>query len=365
MTRAAKTNRRAGMSLVELLVVVAILGLLAVTVLPNLANTAESRRTREAARVVSSFVSSAKSRAIGRREWSGFALVPTGDGSNRALEVFYAETPPVYTGDTVDATLTITGSTATTRTASDSVSIASYLELGGQADDLIRFSGRGPWYQIDHNPVPGPPITPTSVRFEPRGFASGANEDMGQEVRNTPWPPSGAPLTFEIERQPVLTGDPLQLGEGRCVDLQWSGFGPANINLYRRFSRRTTGANAPVARVTVLFDSIGRVRQIVTRFIITTSPTATYTSERFTATGQILLLIGRADRVANAEQTGLLDDSNGANWQYGDSFWVAIDPFSGVAKVAECVANTSGVTLEDRLIASQALIREALLKDGR
>ena len=67
---------RRGMTLVELLVVVAIFLVLAVTVLPALSATAELRRGREAARMVSSFIAKAQWRAIGRREWSGFQLVP-------------------------------------------------------------------------------------------------------------------------------------------------------------------------------------------------------------------------------------------------------------------------------------------------
>jgi prepilin-type N-terminal cleavage/methylation domain-containing protein len=63
------------MTLVELLVVITILGLLAVTVLPSLATSAESRRTRETTRMVSSFIAKAQGRAIGRQEWSGLKLM--------------------------------------------------------------------------------------------------------------------------------------------------------------------------------------------------------------------------------------------------------------------------------------------------
>ena len=69
---------RRGASLSELLVVVAIMGTVAVTVLPNVVGTVEARRSREATRTVVSFVGKANARALGRREWSGFVVAPTG-----------------------------------------------------------------------------------------------------------------------------------------------------------------------------------------------------------------------------------------------------------------------------------------------
>jgi len=92
------------------------------------------------------------------------------------------------------------------------------------------------------------------------------------------------------------------------------------------------------------------------RQIITTG-TATL---RHTVTGPVFLLIGRADRVGQANTMNLnpADDSLGANWQYADSFWVAIDPFMGVPKSAECFA--SGTSVVD----SQRWIRQALFSEG-
>ena len=49
----------------------------------------------------------------------------------------------------------------------------------------------------------------------------------------------------------------------------------------------------------------------------------------------------------------------GANWQYPDSIWIAIDPLTGAVRTAECATNSTSVT------DSQAWVRKALLATGR
>jgi prepilin-type N-terminal cleavage/methylation domain-containing protein len=348
---ALQPSLRRGMTLIELLVVVAIMLTLIITVAPNLVNTAEARRSREAARMVAGFVAKAQSRALGRAEWSGMMLLATSTTSFAAIDMVLADVPPAYRGDTVPALLTITGSTATTRTASSPTAITSLTMIGGTTNDLIRLDGRGPYYQIDHDPTPGPAITGTSVRFEFRGRASGADEMTGFQLHNTPWPPSGVPLAFEVLRQPVPAGSPLSLSENRVVDLRWSGVGPPQVDgitgTYREF-----GGSGIVSSVSPVFDGTGRLRQAIVR--------SGATVRRITITGPLYLLVGRPERAGQVFATLKTDDDTvGANWQYPDSFWVAIDPMTGVAKTAECFPGAASV------IDSQRWVRDALLTSGR
>jgi type II secretory pathway pseudopilin PulG len=346
MIRASGTSRRGGISLVELLVVVAIIGLLAVTVLPNIANNAESRRSREAARVVSSFVSAAKSRAIGRREWAGFTLVAAAAGSSGAIDMFYSDVPPPYRGDTVNAVLTCGGGLSHTRSATPVGGALDFVDrVGIQAGDHIRFGGRAPFFEV------ASPPTAAGLSFRLFGHEAGnAPEDLGYVRRNTPWPAVGpSEHSFEIFRRPEISGSPLTLSDGRAIDLRWSGVGPPRVpttgGTYRQFN---------ASPVSIMFDGTGRIRQAVL-------PT-----QRWVITGAVFLLAGRADRAGQDPATLVAaDDSVGANWQYADSFWIAIDPFSGVAKVAESVPNPGGATTYERLIASQRWIREAMASDGR
>jgi hypothetical protein len=186
------------------------------------------------------------------------------------------------------------------------------------------------------------------------------SEGAGQDQHNTPWPAPNVGLGFEIQRQPVRVGSPVSLPEGRVIDLYWSGYGPPIVvgsgTTYRRFETVVSGTltlNASAgASTTILFDGTGRVRQLMVKNNLST--------DRLTVTGPIFLLVGRADRVAQDYDAtaGATNDSAGANWQYVDSQWIAIDPLSGAALSAECA--TSATTV----IQSQQWIRQALASGG-
>lgn len=353
--RTSHTDR--GMTLVELLVVVAIFLVLAVTVLPSISNTAEARRSREAAQMVTGFIAKAQSQAIGRREWSGFQLVAAGTSSLAANDLFLADVPPVYRGDTVPALLSVLGTgTASRQAAWSGGALQSGSVAGVRAGDLIRFGDEAHWFELADTPAA---VVSGSVAFRFRGHTSGATEDAGNQPHNTPWPPSG-PLSFEILRQPSTSGSPLSIPGGRAVDLFWSGFGPATSALYRRFDVTTSGTTPTAGATTsVLFDGTGRLRQILVR------DAAATTTRRFTATGPVFLLLGRVDRVGQAPAVlNAADDSLGANWQYSDSVWIAIDPFTGAVRSAGCKPNAAGANDTAKLLDSQEWIRQALLMGG-
>ena len=339
------TNRRAGMTLVELLVVVAIIGLLAVTVLPNVAATTENRRSREAARVTSTFIAKAQSRAIGRPEWAGVTVLPppTNTAALFAIDLFQANVPQVYRGESYASTATINSNdTGFSRglTYSD-VTIPAPRNV--QSGDLIRFDSRGPWYELSGTGAG------TKVQFRGSTGIQSATEMVSQTERNTPWPTTGAPHPFEILRQPVRNGLAFTIPDGRCVDLAWSGHGSST---YTRFLNLVPTVSVPA--VTLLFDATGRVRQLFTQ-----SPGAT--PNRVTVTGPVYFLVGRVDRANNdptlASTYDGKDDTKGFNWQYGDSYWIVIDPASGIVKTAECMPVPSYPDIPTGLLVSQQFAR--------
>jgi len=368
-------RRRAGLTIVELLVVVGIMLAFAAVVVPSLGTSIESRRGREAVRMLTTLISKAQVRALGGREWAGF-MVDTGTGSSyAAVDVSLADVPPVYRGDAVPALLQVTGSTILgTRTASGT---NGELELSGtsgvRGGDLIRFDDRGPFYEIDSGTTLGPAVTGTTIRFEFRGFDSAQNfdasnpddamnEESGYRLHNTPWPSvTSTGLPFEILRQPVRSGSPFTLPDARVIDLQYSGYGPPVTGAFRTFAD-VVGAGNRVASVAVLFDGTGRLRQLLVAVGV-----ATASPRRLTVTGPVLLLVGRPDRIGQGfnAAAGGDDDGIGANWQYADSYWIAIDPFTGVVRSAMCKPNSVGASDQVKMLDSQEYVRQALLTGGR
>jgi prepilin-type N-terminal cleavage/methylation domain-containing protein len=311
--------RRSGMTLVELLVVVAIIGLLAVTVLPSLASSTESRRTKESARVVSSFVATCHAKAIGQPASSGFGLIKTSSGpAAPAVDVVPARIPDPYRGDSSSAVAKLTTSGTLSFTGTGPV-IASCT-----TGDLIRFNGSSAWYGLL---APSGTSWPFSLTIRGTG-ASTVDALAGQTLMNTPYPVVEAWQPFEILRGPSPSGGVLSIGNGRCIDTFWSSLGLP--------SRDYLGEDATVAgngAFFVLFGATGQLRQVVAG------------PSRFFPDGPILLLIGRVERSGQSwAPLNPGDDGIGANWQYADSIWIAIDPLTGACKSAECdAANANGV----------------------
>jgi prepilin-type N-terminal cleavage/methylation domain-containing protein len=330
MTMASRsTTRRAGMTLVELLVVVAIIGLLAVTVLPTLSTTAESRRTRETTRVITSFIAQKQAQAFGHANGAGFGLVKTGTSMELpALDVVPAVIPETYRGDTPTASVVLSAPTA--------LSFSGAFSSGPSCTngDLIRFGGRGPWYSL----IASGSGAPTACRVR-----SSATVDAlaGQTELNTPWPAFSVRHSFEIVRGPQRAGSGISIGSGRCIDIFWSFAGA---------TRLATDVPTP-ATVFFMFDAAGRIRQV------------SIGPNRFSPDGPILLLVGRVDRAGQDPviplPTSGADDTIGANWQYADSEWILIDPLSGVTKSAPSVLGSVTVG------ASQDYVKSTMIMGAR
>jgi prepilin-type N-terminal cleavage/methylation domain-containing protein len=324
--------RRAGMTLVELLVVVAIIGLLAVTVLPSLATTTEGRRTRENSRMITSFIAQRQATSLGHPTGVGFGLVKTGTSKiSPSIDLVPAVIPEAYRGETPNASVTLT---APSMTLSFNPAFSPDGLVSCITGDLIRFDGRGAWYSLTATNG-----TPTACSLR-----SSANVDAlaGQTAMNTPWPALSGAHSFEILRGPRRAGGVNSISNGRCIDIFWSFAGTMRLD---------QDLPSLPAVMYFLFDSAGRIRQY------SAGP------DRCSPDGPILLLVGRVDRAGQDAVLPLpanaTDDTIGANWQYADSEWVAIDLMSGVTKSAPCAAGAADVA------GSQAFIKSAMTMGGR
>jgi len=329
---------RRGMTLVELMVVVLILGLLAVTVLPNLANSADSRKIREAARAVSSFVAASQSQAISGRSGGGIRInvLPSPMGSNdAALDVGMVMIPQPYCGDDPGSVVTVEPD------PSDS-SIARLTFSGGFSDSpltdaenkvlrylRIRFGGS----RIEFMFVPTL-VSATGTVYMQDGVGQSNLPNLNQTIDNTSWP-QGA-VCYEITAGPLRNGNAsLTLGDGVAIDMTNSYVGTNPI-----FVLNSSPADGDSA-VHVLFDSTG----------VPTSWISDGLKKPFSET--LFLLINSVEAIQN--NTSLTEPGG---------YWVAIDPRGGVPKVAE--VKPQGAPIDTLKIRdSQEYIRKGLLQTGR
>lgn len=326
-----------GMTLIELLVVVAILGLLAVTVIPNISGILDRRRIRDAAGNLSAFASRAQSRALNAKEPRGFIIQPLASGV-AAVDFYFADTPDAYAGETTLSTATISINTANPAQGSVSFSAEDTLVLADTAfckqGDAIQFGGHGPYFH-----------------FSPPGGAGQAGVVcMWSEVNQTPLNmvlPVDGVYSFRVRRRPTRASSGiLQLGNGAAVDVFWSEWGGVTID-------------QPTLPIVVLYDAAGRPSHIMH----SGGPPEPVVSPIYMLVGLVDLCGNGHVPISAAASTASQDDRVGANWQYADSYWAAIDNKTGLARTAPCAAqdaNSWNGSAQAKCRVSQALIRGAI-----
>ena len=317
-----KNHRRRGMTLIELMVVVLILGLLSVAVLPNLANTGDARKVREAARSLSSFIASAQSQAIGSRTASGIWIdpLPNQMGANWiSLDIAMTEVPAPYAGDTTTAgieSLTPPAATLLGQSSSATPVFTGGFNLPAPPSPAyqIRLAGSAVWFD-----------------FYPLTLTIQMRTSINQTPQNTTWPTTttSSPIGYEIVAAPVRSSSTsLTFGDGVAIDLTNSFIGTSPI--------LNSGTPPPPPRI--LFDASGRPSFLINGAAATRIPMSE----------TVFLLVSSIESI-----------QSGTSLTEPGSYWIAIDPRGGVPKVAE--VKPQGLTIRD----SQEYIRKGLLQTGR
>ena len=323
---------RRGMTLVELLVVVIILGLLGVAAAPAINSSSSKGKLREAASSVSSHISRAASQAVGRTAGYGAWLEP---------ETAATTTNPTsvlrFCPGTVEAsgTVALTVSSLSALTAAVSLT-PSYQTLTGTttvpSGTLLRISGMPYDYKLS--------TTGTSVSFIGSSTVSSWPRPAGGTYPGT----VSAPFTLQVP--PMRTaGGKTVLGGNVCVDLPQS-----TVGVYS-YSPTVTpiSNNGPLI---ITFDNVGRPKAIL--FSGTNSNSAPMLTASDAQT-PVALLVGLRDQVGSPYQSTPTDDSPGTNWQRNDAWWVVIDPRSGSVFQVENYPNATSPQT------AQTFIRQKLL----
>lgn len=335
--------RERGMTLVELLVVVSILSLLSVTVLPAFSNGESARAGRRAAAAVSSLVAQSQATALGQTSVAGVWIEPLSGVA--AIDLSIAKRPEPYRGDTFTAAVSFT------QPARPSDPVALTFSRGG-ADVALMTTQTAPAFSASAGARPlvsngdliqighGTDLFALECDAQPtaHGYKARLRPEAGQTAANTLWPtPSvaGGATTwhsFTIHRKPAPSGSLQSLTHGMAVDLVWSGVGTERLGPsplagddgYPPLAGYTAGQ-----AIAMMFDQAGAVAEVA---FLNTALSGTAPEASVPARGTVLLLVGRIDRCGLPYNPAPTEANPGANWQYADSMWIAIDPRTGLAR---------------------------------
>ncbi len=306
---------RRGVTLLELMIVITILAMITAATIPLMLSGVDQRRLREATRLVSSYISSARARAIETGRSAGVMIVRSNSGlvpGGSAMNLVTVECPAVYAGDTLLSTVVVSGNQVTFNGNLDN--IAANVHVG----DIIRFGYQGRTYTLTGSG------SQNAGQTLPTG-SGGTYTSYLRATDNTGVPPSFSPnataVPYQVIRQPTKSAvAPLQLPEGVVIDLVQSGGG-------------LTGC------ITVDSNPI----------ILTFAPTGAAEYIYFNGNlrghlpSSLCLLMGKPEQVVGT--AGTLTNITGgfSNLGDGNSLWVAVTP-RGRVITAENAINTAATT---------------------
>ena len=233
---------RTGVTLLELLIVITIIGMVTAASIPLMLSGAEGRRLRESARLVSSYFAAARSRAIETGRPAGVMVqrastVTPGGSLWYSMNLVTVEVPPPYSGDTTASVANVSNNGNGTASLNYLGTYSGGMQSSPDASwqglirpgDIIKFNYQGRGYYIN---APGgmPTSTPLSFPLSTPWLLSAVD---GSGAIPSAAIAAGAGLgggvPYQIIRQPTKSAvQPLQLPEGNVIDLApVGGNGPA------------------------------------------------------------------------------------------------------------------------------------------
>ena len=378
---------RTGMSLLELMVVIVILGLLAVSIIPAI-DANDERKAREAAITVSSLVASANSRAR-QTDGAGIWLEPLDKSatsttpSRGSADLFVAQPGDPYTGeDFLSQSHVFLNPIPNLNPASQQAvavfslqtcpNIESYCDLYSQ----IYIEGRLYYLTLpaplQKSLLPPPYDTQPTDGIISIGLITTILPDTDAIPTSSPaynaldinpkYPAldSGHP-TFRIDNSPTRSSTaPLSLPNGYVVDIAWSSYGNMLFinsgNLLDGTPNTFTGIDyfLPSEPVVIMFNSVGNIQELRYRIDFMGQKH----DYRIHRNADVFLLIGRADRAGNAFVQNPTENNPGANWQYPDSRWIKISRSGGAALISDTVSSVNNNVTD--VLASQQFVRRSL-----
>lgn len=356
---------RYGLTLVELLVAIMIVGMLAAVALPVIVPALDSRRIRESSRMVTAYLQGARTTAMRNGRPVGVMFERFVDPSSgtavpeMSVVLRQVEVPAPYAGDMIDsrAILNATGELVGlgtfqpdgTPTAEDE-GWRNAVRVG----DSIRFNHGGHLYQIT-----GPGNFGDYLSVAPSNTAWQLSAPLGAIVPD--YLKTGVPVPYQIIRQPVKSAvQPMQLPEGVVVDLSFSGFSMAGWEM----------ACAPIDNtdtipVIVSFSPAGYIERV---YVSVASGGGVPIPTTLVPNSPLHLLLGKRERLG-ADPLDTTPDGR-ANFRDLENLWVSIFPTTGLITSSEMadsssVAVATAADVPNAIIAAREFARSGKGMGGR
>jgi type II secretory pathway pseudopilin PulG len=323
-----------GVTLIELLIVMTILMMVTAAAIPLMIPALQNRRGREAARLVSSFISGARSRAIETGRPVG-VMLERYNGLPFAFTLSYVEVPQPYAGDTQTSKITVSTTGQITAIGPGDTQWMNLLRYG----DIMKLGYKGAIYFL------------SSTSSWPDGRFGQTIPSTSAPSVATPWYlvtsaglPASLPagystngVAFQTIRQPVRSSSqPLQLPDGIVVDLINSG---------------VAGTGGGVFPPALGFNPI---------FTFAPGGALDYVDATGTGlarpTGALYLLIGRRDQMPDVAPSGRLPAPNAptaiGNLNDPDGIWITVGYQTGLVASAENAVTGTNISFATANIAT-------------
>ena len=300
-------ERRSGVTLIEMLVVVAVMMLMLGLAAPMFRTDHDNTVARETARSLNAYIQEARAKAMATGRPCGVAFVPFENYPSACVIAQQVDIPPLYTGETYNSTVTVSGN-GNNPTLNFNDASANWTKAG----NMIRLGGRGVWYEM---------TSATACKLQ-----TGDTTRPDSEFR--PWSTGNWTTTYEIQAAPIAQtknylqsvgmAEPLKVVRGAAIDLYYSGVAGVNNGQF---------SNSGTAPIIIMFTPTGEVGLC---YRISSGRGGVANA---VPTDKVYILVGQWDRAL----TAFTPEDGLRNYQTLDSYWIVIEPSTGNSKIEQNV----------------------------
>ena len=333
-------RNRAGITLIELLIVIAIMLVIVGIAIPSIRTLTEGDAIREASRQLNLFIESERASAV-ENGFGGIWMERNEKDPNKVTRIYRVKKQDVYTGDFADSVAVVTPPSGNTFNANFSggqniLFDPKYGDSGININDLIQFGGSGPWYPIVAiNPAGGNYQVTCRLDYGKFTGTGGAQDGFSTVAA----PPAGS-LTYAVQRSPSRSiASAFELPKGTFIDLSNSGFSVrTNAGNYSGGQDFLwPGLPAGHGPIVIMFRNDGSLDRVYDGIGASVFPPSS-----------IFMLV--------AEDPQNLD----LNHNYLDNLhniWVSISRAKGVVVSSQIAASPTGTNQSHRILLSRDLVK--------